>query len=436
MNVDELILVSVDDHMVEPPDMFEGRVPDKYKDQVPRLVRREDETMAWVYEGQQVPNIALNAVAGRPREELGAEPTTFEELRPGCYDIHARVKDMDAAGVLGSMCFPSFPRFCGQLFLAGADKDPEQAQSMVRAYNDWHIEAWAGAYPGRFIPMAMPMLWDPVATADEVRRVAGKGCYSLTFSANPFDLGLPSLYSDHWDPLWQACVDEGVIVSMHIGSNSKPIELPPEAPIEVVYTLTPISLFQSAADLVWSPLFQKFPDLKVAFSEGGIGWVPYFLERVDWIYQSHTKYWTGTDMGGRLPSQVFNDHVVLCYIEDNFGLDSRKYMNLDNIAWECDYPHADSSWPYSAEDVIKHADGLSRDELDKITHLNAMRHFRYDPFSVIRREEATVGALRARAAGWDVSPQAGAVRRAKAADGGWQASLSSAIDPGRAAARD
>src|SRR6516165_283784 len=134
MELEDLILVSVDDHVIEPPNMFDGRVPAKYADMAPKMIRREDGTMAWVYDGKEIPNIALNAVAGRPKEELGYEPTAFEDLRPGCYDIHDRVKDMDANGVLGSMAFPSFVRFCGQLFMHTEDKD--QARAMVQAYND------------------------------------------------------------------------------------------------------------------------------------------------------------------------------------------------------------------------------------------------------------------------------------------------------------
>ena len=173
MDVGDLVMVSVDDHVIEPPHLFEGRLPARFRDRAPRLITRGDGTMAWVYEGQELPNVALNAVVGRPREELGFEPTTFDELRPGCYDIHARVKDMDANGVLGSLSFPSFPKFCGQLFMT--TKDPEQAAAMVRAYNDWHVEEWAGSYPGRFIPLALPMLWDAEAAAAEVRSVGGVG---------------------------------------------------------------------------------------------------------------------------------------------------------------------------------------------------------------------------------------------------------------------
>ena len=145
MSVDDLILVSVDDHVVEPPDVFEGRLPAKYRDLAPRFITREDGTNAWEYEGNVMSNVALNAVAGRPPEEYGIEPTSFDEIRPGTHDIHERIKDMDANGVLGSLCFPSFTGFCGQLFARTQDKDV--ALAMVQAYNDWHLDAWCGTYP-------------------------------------------------------------------------------------------------------------------------------------------------------------------------------------------------------------------------------------------------------------------------------------------------
>src|SRR5271163_4247526 len=182
MEIDAMVMVSVDDHVVEPPNLFEGRLPAKYKDLAPTFITNEDGTDAWLYEGQVLGNVALNAVAGRPREEYGLEPTSFDQLRPGCYDIDERVKDMDANGVLGSLCFPSFPQFCGQLFARTEDKDV--ALAMLRAYNDWHIEDWCGAAPGRFIPLSLPVLWDPQLAADEVHRVAAKGCHAVTFSEN------------------------------------------------------------------------------------------------------------------------------------------------------------------------------------------------------------------------------------------------------------
>ncbi len=400
MQAEDLVLVSVDDHVVEPPDLFEGRVPARYRDRAPKVVRKEDGTDVWSYEGSEIPNIGLNAVAGRSPEEYGIEPTSFEEMRAGCYDIHERVRDMNVNGVLGSMCFPSFPQFCGQLFARTEDK--EQALAMLQAYNDWHVEGWCGAYPGRFIPLALPPLWDPELMGAEVRRMAAKGCHAVTFSENPSKLGYPSLHSEHWDPFWSACSDEGTVVCLHIGSSSQLVITAPDAPIDVLITLQPMNIVQAAADLVWSPVLRKYPDLKIALSEGGIGWIPYFLERIDYVYQHH-KAWTGQSFGDQLPSQVFLDRIVTCFIDDSFGVESRAHLNLDQVCWECDYPHSDSTWPNAPEAAMKYLAGLPDADVNRITHENAMRIFSYDPFASRARDRCTAGALRAEAGDVDVS---------------------------------
>jgi predicted TIM-barrel fold metal-dependent hydrolase len=415
MRAEDLILVSVDDHVVEPAHMFEGRLPKRYEDKAPKFVHREDGTDVWVYEDIELVNIGLNAVAGRPPEEYGFEPTALAEIRPGCYDIDARIKDMNANGVLGSMCFPSFPQFCGQVFMRTQDKD--QAQAMVRAYNDWHIEEWCGTHPGRMIPLALPMLWSPESLADEIRRVAAKGCHAVTFSENPAKLGLPSLHSRHWDPFWRACSDEATIVCLHIGSSSQLVVTADDAPIDVLIALSPINIVQAAADLVFSPVLRRFPDLSFALSEGGIGWIPYFLERIDYVYQHH-KAWTNQDFGDKLPSQLFNERIITCFIDDAFGVENRHHLNLDHITWECDYPHSDSTWPHAPELAMKYLEFVPEDEINKITHLNALRLWQFDPFKHRPRENCTVGALRAEAAGWDVSIKStGLIERDRKATG-------------------
>jgi predicted TIM-barrel fold metal-dependent hydrolase len=401
MNLNDLVLVSVDDHVVEPPDIFDGRLATKYVEYAPEFITNPDGTNVWRYNGETVMNVALNAVAGRPKEEYGIEPTSFTQLRPGTYNHNERVKDMSANGVLGSLCFPSFPQFCGQLFARTEDKDV--ALAMVRAYNDWHIDEWCGSHPGRFIPCGLPAIWDPEVMAAEIRRVAKKGCHALTFSENPSKLGWPSIHSDHWDPVWRACSDESVVVCMHIGSSSQLTITSPDAPMDVMITLQPMNIVQAAADLVWSTTLRRYPDLKVALSEGGIGWIPYFLERVDYNYDRHHA-WTGQDFGDKLPSEVFNEHVLTCFIDDKFGIASKAALDLDMVTWECDYPHSDSNWPLSPEVFAESAGGLTDEEVDKITHLNAMRHFQYDPFSLLGgRANCTVGALRKQVEGHDVS---------------------------------
>jgi len=410
MQIEDLILVSVDDHVVEPPDVFVGRVPKKYEDLAPKLIVRDDGTEAWEYLGNLSQSVGLNAVVGRPPEDYGLEPAAFSDMRKGCYDSHARVRDMDANGVLASLNFPSWPGFAGRQFQMTPDKD--MALALLQAYNDWHIDEWCGQHPGRFIANCLVPIWDPALMAKEVHRIVAKGCHSVTFSENPAHLGLPSLHSDHWDPFWAACEDTQTVVQMHIGSSSQLVVTADDAPMDVLIALQPVNLVQAAADLIFSPVLRKFPTFKVAMSEGGIGWIPYFLERIDYTYEHH-KAWTGQDFGDQLPSQLFQERVVTCFIEDISGVKNRHDVGLDSITWECDYPHSDTTWPTSPERLMKSLDGVPDDEIDKMTHLNAMRIYSFDPFSVMPREESTVGALRAKAIDVDISRHKGRKTRSE-----------------------
>jgi predicted TIM-barrel fold metal-dependent hydrolase len=406
--IDDLILISVDDHIIEPPDLFTHHLAPKYLDRAPTLVRNAEGSDVWTFGAVVMETAALNAVAGRPREEYGLEPQSLDEVRPGCYDVHERVKDMNAGGVLASMNFPSFPTFTARVF---ASDDPALSLALVRAYNDWHIDEWCGAYPSRFIPMAVPVIWDAELTAAEIRRVAAKGCHSLSFTENPAALGYPSFHDDYWDPVWQACCDTGTVVAIHLGSSGR-LSIPAvDSPPDVMITLQPMNIQSAAADLLWSRVLKNYPSLRVALSEGGTGWVPYFLERVDRTYEMH-RAWTLQDFGGRLPSEVFREHFLTCFISDPVGIAMRDRIGIDNIAWEADYPHSDSMWPSAPEELASEFATYSVPDPDiaKMTHENAMRWFSFDPFSHMAKEEATVGALRRQAMGHDVSVMARSTR--------------------------
>jgi len=408
MKLDDMILVSVDDHVCEPKDMWDRHLPAKWKARAPRLVHKQDGTDVWVFEGQQIPNVGLNAVSGRAPEEYGMEPTSLSQLRPGCYDIDARIGDMNANGMLGSLCFPSVPGFVGELFGRQAKAgEGELAITMLRAYNDWHIDDWCGKYPGRFIPLAIPPMWDPAEMAREVRRVAKKGCHAITFADTPGGLGYPSLHSDHWDPFWKACADEGTVVCIHIGSGTGMNLQDPTAPVEIMITTTPASLLNCATELVFSHIFPKFPNLKIALSEGGIGWIPYFLERIDYVHEHHHRWTLHKFPGNKKPSEIFRQHVIGCFIDDAAGIRNRDLIGVDTITWECDYPHSDSTWPNAPEVLWRSLTGLSDEDIHKITWQNAARHFQYDPFKHIPREQCTVGALRAQAKDVDLTPKRG-----------------------------
>jgi predicted TIM-barrel fold metal-dependent hydrolase len=397
LNADDLILVSVDDHVVEPADLFDAHVPAALRDVAPRVVRREDGSDAWLFQNQLLPLGHVGPDVGfRPgidprMDTVGEAPTAFDELRPGCYDIHARIDDMNANGQVAAMCFPQFARFSGQVFTEAADK--ELSLRMLQAYNDWHVYDWAGSYPGRIIPLGVVPMWDAELMAAEVRRLADMGCRAVTYSISPFRLGLPSLHSEVWDPFWEACCDTGTVVCMHLGSDSTPVTTSSDAPLNVRSTLAPLSTVFGAVDLIWSHVLRRYP-VRIALSEGGIGWIPWMLERIDHslLAQSFTKQ----DFGGRRPSDVFKEHIVACFIDDPHGIKSRHEVGVENICIEVDYPHSDSSWPRTPELILEQLANVPDDEIQQMTHLNAMRVFHFELFDHIARQDCTVGALRSK----------------------------------------
>ncbi len=419
MNYEDYILVSIDDHVVEPPHMFDGRLPKKYQDKAPKFMEREDGASVWVYEGHELETFAVNAVVGRPQEEWGFEPQSFDEMRPGCYDVHARVKDMSANGELASQNFSTFVQFPGTLFAVFAHRDADQATAMIKAYNDWHVDEWCGSYPDRFIPLGLVPMHDPDEIVKEIHRLKSKGCNAISMMGEPYPF--PSYFTDHWDRVFSACEDVDMKVCMHLGSGASVHNmvgsvddappLPPPEPFRGGLRWIGMSVQQGsglpiavASDLLNSRLFERFPKLKVALSEGGIGWMPYFLEQADHRVIHHGP-WTGLDFGGRLPSEIFKEHVFGCFIEDRAGvvLAAAGEMNEDMLGWESDYPHSDGIWPDAPEKLTQVFEGIPDALINKVTHENVCRFFDFDPWQHRTKEQSTVKALRAEVADWDIS---------------------------------
>ena len=401
MNIEEMILVSNDDHVVEPPDMFERHVPAKWADMAPHVVVGDDGVDQWVYRDRPTGVSGLNAVVSWPPEEWGRDPAGFAEMRPGVYDVHERVRDMDRNGILASMCFPTFTGFSAGHLTHFKD---ETTVVMIQAYNDWHIDEWDGAYPGRFIPLALIPSWDPQLAIAEIRRVAAKGCRAVTMPEMPHIEGLPSYHDDtYWGPVFEALVDNGIVMCCHIGMGFRAITSPSDAPIDNLIILASQVTALAAQDLLWGPAMRNHPGLKIAFSEGGIGWIPFYLDRCDRHYTN--QKWLRRDFGGQLPSEVFRDHSLACYVTEPTSLKLRHDIGIDIIAWECDYPHSDSLWPDAPEFVHDELEsvGASDEDIHKITWQNACRFFGWDPFAVVPQEKATVGALRAQATDVDTS---------------------------------
>jgi predicted TIM-barrel fold metal-dependent hydrolase len=395
MNMNDMVIISVDDHISEPPGMFDKHLSGEMLATAPKFGTTPQGTDYWEYEGTKIPSVALNAVAGRVPEEYGIEPTALSQIRKGCYDVHARVDDMNADGIAVSLNFGSMSAMDGSIFHKAPDKT--RALAHLRAYNDWHVDEWCGAYPGRFMPLGILPSWDMNGTVEEIRRLARKGCSAVSINENPTKQGLPSIHDSYWEPFWRAIADNDMTICLHIGSGNPAPFSSMDTPIEAWIITMPMSIAVAAADWLHLEALKRYPGLRIALSEGGIGWIPYFLERADFTHQQHHA-WTHSKFGGSAPSATFRKHFLTCFIDDAFGLKNLQEVGEDVVAYECDYPHSDSLWPKSAENLWRAVKHLTAEQIDKVTFKNAARFFRYDPFTHHRRDELCVGALKAKAA--------------------------------------
>jgi predicted TIM-barrel fold metal-dependent hydrolase len=395
-------IVSVDDHVVEPAHLFTTWLPAKYRERGPRIERKlvagtrmvgtggyeldlsDDGAPAdcWIYDDQIVyvhkshvviPKTAIadGDIQRFDKSKMDLQCITYDDMWPGCIEPKARIADLAACGVDASLGFPTMPRFCGQVFLEA--KDRELALACVKAYNDWMVEEWCGDSDGHLVPLCLVPLWDPQLAADEIRRNAARGVRALSFSEIPVHLGLPSIHSGHWDPMFEACDETMTTVCMHIGSSSKMPITSADAPTAVTATLTFNNAMASMSDFLFSGLFPKYPNLRVAYSEGQIGWIPYVLERADDVWETHDGWMHTRTFVPEPPSTYYKDHVFGCFFRDYHGVKSLDEIGVDNVTFETDYPHTDTTWPHTLTYVDKMMGHLPDDILYKILRGNALR---------------------------------------------------------------
>lgn len=389
-------MISVDDHILEPPHVWQERVPKKFKENAPRFVR-DDKGEAWVYAGRRMPTPGLSAVAGKKAEDFTPLPITYEEMRPGCYDAKARIEDMNRGGVAASLCFPSLPGFCAETFFKTEDKD--LALACVQAYNDWHLDEWCATAPGRFIPLALIPLWDVQAAVREIERTAKKGARAVSFSEDPSRLGLPTIQNPerHWDPMLKAAADNGLVVCTHIGTSGTMLKTNAESTLMVTLSWGAGSAMSAAMlDWMFSGVFLRIPNLKLCLSEGGIGWMPYFLERAEQVYAKQRFWaaksdWTIDLATGKLiqnearsmPDEfdvraLFKKHIFGCFIDDIHGVKNLDQIGVDNVMVETDYPHSDSTWPDCLKAAKSQLAALSEENQYKVMRGNAERLFHFE----------------------------------------------------------
>jgi len=394
-------IISVDDHILEPRELWQEMLPAGLRDRGPRVSREkiklefkgghygftrgpeaEDGHWCdlWLYDDLVLPTGLLHAAAGLSPEEQKNIPAVYEDFRPGTYDRDARLEDMTLNNVEVALNYPNtFPRFAGQGFAEREDKD--LALQCLQIYNDWMIEEWCGgAGKGRLIPMTLVPLWDSQLAAAEVKRCAEKGSYAIAFSENPSKLGFPSLYTRAWDELWAVCQETDTTVSMHIGSSSTMPSTSDDAPLATTMALSSVNAQGSLCDWVFSGSLERFPELKISFAESQIGWMPYQLERMDVVWETDA----GDVQLAQRPSSYVEGRVWGCVFDDEHGLKSRDAVGLEHILFETDYPHTDGTFPESQAVAHRLCEGagMDADECYAFLRGNAIEAYGLERFGI------------------------------------------------------
>ena len=367
-------LISVDDHLMEPKHTFEGRMPRKFETRAPRVEETEEGYEVWVIDDTPYFQVGFMCVAGRPKEDHRVEPARFDELRPGCFDIHHRIKDMDINGVWGSVNFPSgVTGFGGTLF--SEFKDTEFGLACVRAWNDWLFEEWHGSYPERIVPLGITYLADPEKGAEEIRRNAKRGFTAVTMPEQPHRQGLPSVFMPYWDPIIRACADTDTVMNLHVGSSGF-AQIPEGAPMmELGATQFGPMALGSCTEWLWSGWPAKYPELKIAMSEGGIGWVATLIDRLDNIMK-RSGYGQGWPDPKISPSDALRRNFWFCMIDDPSTIVTLDTIGVENVLCESDYPHGDGTWPDTQAVMHRLLDDLPDDVIRKVSHENAAKLYR------------------------------------------------------------
>jgi hypothetical protein len=366
-------IVSVDDHVLEPPDTFTGRMPAKFADRTPQVVRDEHGIDWWHVGDDRSPLLGADALTSWAPPDKFLGPLNFDEIRRAAWDIDERVKDMDIGGIAASLTFPSAPfGFAGQRFMRMAD--PELGLACMRAYNTWVIEDWAARHPGRIIPQQVAWLPDVDVAAAEVRANAERGFKAVAFTENPEKLGLPSIHCGYWDPFFAACAETQTVVNLHVGSSSETLVPSSDSPPEVLGLLFSVNAFAACSDWLYAKVGVKFPDIRITLSESGIGWLAMLLDKIDYVMRTGSAW----DEPSISPTELLHRNFWFSSFYDPRSFQLRDVVPLDRVMVESDYPHFDSSWPDTQRTLEHQLQGFTADEVAQVTHRNALELYRHE----------------------------------------------------------
>lgn len=369
-------LISVDDHVQETPDLWTSRMSKgQWGDRIPHLQDQEDGSQVWLVDGQKL-NMEGVASAGALMADRNQEPQRWDEVPRAAYLPSERLRAMDADGVDYQVLYPTVPGVSGEVF--GRIVDPDLELACVQAYNDWLVEEWRGFSP-RFISQCLVPIYSADAAAAEVRRAVGKGHRGVVMPATPWNLKeVPHINETDWDPLWATCQELEVPVCFHSGSSPN-VRLQAWEGYSPVLTAAmnsitgPVSSVPILANLLFSRILTRFPSLKFVLAETSLAWGAYQLETADHQFERQRLHKEGYQYK---PSELFQRQCYMTGWYDRAGLKVRRYLGVENILWESNFPRANSSWPNTREYVQRSFEGIPDGERRMMLTDNAAKLYK------------------------------------------------------------
>ena len=383
MDIRQLHVIDVDAHITEPPDLWTRRAPARFADRVPRVVD-VDGVPNWSFDGALLGRVNLSSVIGPTGEKtLGTAFFRFErdEIHPASSDMRARLDVLDEQGIWAQVLYPNVAGFGAQRFAEVAD--PELRRLCVTLYNDAMVEIQEES-KGRLLPMALMPWWDVDASTQEVHRTAADGLHGVNICSDPQLRGAPELWQPEWEPFWEACAEHRQPVNFHIGASETSMDwygtspwpgLDGERKLAIGSAMIYLSNARVLANLIFSGVLERFPTVKFVSVESGIGWMPFFLESLD--YQLRENSPSAVDALSMLPSEYFKRQVYGCFwFENHVVKPTIEALGASQFMFQTDYPHPTCLYPDPLKSVDRALAGLDDAVKRRLLQDNAAELYR------------------------------------------------------------
>jgi uncharacterized protein len=353
-------IISADSHITEPPNTYIDYIDPKFRDRAPHMVRDERKGDLFMIDGMSRPvPMGLVAAAGKAAKDLTILGVKFEELHRGGWDPEARMADQDRDGVAAEVIYPTV----GMLLCNHKDYDYKKA--CFDAYNQW-IAAYCAVHPDRLIGTGQTAMRSVEEGIADLRRIKDFGLKGVMMPGNPQVEDYDSLI---YDPFWEAAIDIGLPLSFHILTSSDDAVGRGRGPKLNSF----MSIIRGNQDiigtLIFSGVFERHPKLKVVCVEADAGWAPHYMYRMDHAYDRH-RYWLTAGTISKLPSEYFRENIYLTFQDDWVAFKMKDMCNFRRLMWANDFPHSDSTWPWSQELLKKHTAELTEEEKNQVLHDN------------------------------------------------------------------